>query len=158
MAAPEVTQPLGAPGNAQQAITVGASTKTAPIMVTGYSSRGTPRYPGKPDLVAPGENIMAPQPGKQYDSMSGTSMAAPHVTGLVALLYQAMRYVRRKKRPTPAEIKQWLKQGCRDLGESSLAQGSGLVNFDSTMKTFHQTPKRSWIPKRTKKKTTKSES
>jgi hypothetical protein len=43
----------------------------------------------KPDLVAPGENILSAFPGHTYMIQSGTSMAGPHVTGVVALMWSA---------------------------------------------------------------------
>ena len=51
------------------------------------------------DLIAPGKCIWSSLPGNKYGYSSGTSMAAPHVTGAVAL-YKASR-----PRATPAEVK-----------------------------------------------------
>jgi len=141
---------ISCPGNAERVVTVGATTKNSPTMVTGFSSRGSIKQSTKPDVVAPGDKIVAPQPKGQYTAMSGTSMATPHVTGLVALLYQSGKYVNGKKRMTPAEIKHTLKQGSIDLGEHSTAQGSGLVNFENELATMQQPRKRLWSPKRKK--------
>ncbi|MFB5195852.1 S8 family serine peptidase [Neobacillus sp. KR4-4] len=55
-----------------------------------FSSRGPAPYDElKPDISAPGVNIRSAIPSNNYELMSGTSMAAPHISGVVALLKQA---------------------------------------------------------------------
>jgi subtilisin family serine protease len=61
--------------------------------VADFSSRGPVTADGsgriKPDIVAPGVDILSALPDGAYGSNSGTSMAGPHVAGAVALLWSA---------------------------------------------------------------------
>ena len=75
-----------------ESFTVGATNSSD--VIAGFSSRGPVTVDGsgrpKPDISAPGVNIRSSVPGGGYEGgWSGTSMAAPHVAGLVALLISA---------------------------------------------------------------------
>ncbi|MDF2655326.1 MAG: peptidase [Bacillota bacterium] len=122
---------INSPGTSPLVITVGAVDLTRSddgyIKVANFSSRG-PTLAGdtKPDIVAPGVDICSLD-GKNlkgYAVQSGTSMAAPIVSGVAACLY-AMR-----PDLTPAQVKQILVQDAMPLKrEDRFAQGRGLLNY-----------------------------
>ncbi|MDX3537840.1 S8 family serine peptidase [Streptomyces sp. MB09-01] len=99
---------ISCPGNAHKIITVGATTDND--LIAGFSSHGqTPDGRPKPDVAAPGVDIASAQAagtGKPADvvapgfiNKSGTSMAAPHVAGLAALILD------KNDTLTPGEVK-----------------------------------------------------
>lgn len=115
------------PGNAEDVITVGATHGNWPHTygVSFFSSRG-PTGDGrpKPDLVAPGERISAPIPGNEMGAESGTSMAAPHVSGAAAMLMA--RYP--ELIGNPRRIKRILTESATDLDRERSFQGRGMLD------------------------------
>lgn len=115
------------PGNADGVITVGSTHRNWPHTygVSFFSSRG-PTGDGrlKPDLVAPGERIQAPMPGNEWGFESGTSMAAPHVSGAAAMLMA--RYA--ELIGQPRRIKRILCDSATDLGRERSFQGHGMLD------------------------------
>ena len=131
------------PGNAELAITVGSTHRDMPHVygVSYFSSKGpTGDGRAKPDLVAPGEKILScatgelreavarklPDDGKiDYAEDSGTSMAAPHVAGVIA----AFLSVRREFIGKPEEVKRIFLSTATDLKRERHFQGFGLVDL-----------------------------
>lgn len=122
---------ITSPGCALKAITVGSVNKNKQISST--SSRGPVEFNGsiyiKPDLVAPGVGIHSTNKDGGYKSLSGTSMAAPHVAGAAALLLQV------HPNWTPSMIKNELEKTSEDLGLNGKdnTYGSGLINVYNTI-------------------------
>jgi subtilisin family serine protease len=86
-----------------------------PYPIADWSSRGPSDCDGttiKPEVCAPGVDVYSSIPGSGYGTKSGTSMAGPHVAGVVALMRQADPDV------DVRTIKQVLMGTSRDLGDT----------------------------------------
>lgn len=84
------------------------------------------------DVVAPGENILSTWPKSQFKSLSGTSMACAHVTGVLALMLAVRADL------TPDEAKQLLVESAEGLPTSPLLQGHGLVSVTNVLKRLRE--------------------
>ncbi|MFV8229981.1 S8 family peptidase [Mycolicibacterium fortuitum] len=132
------------PGNTESAITVGSTHRSSPhtFGVSYFSSRG-PTGDGrrKPDLVAPGERITSAAAGERREAVtnqidvgpdvpvyveeSGTSMAAPHVSGAIA----AFLSVQREFVSEPEAVKRIFVESATSLNRDPAFQGSGMVDL-----------------------------
>jgi len=98
--------------------------------IASFSSRGptycTPDGSAaiKPDIAAPGVNVRSSYPGGGYTTMSGTSMASPHVNGVVALIRQANPNL------TVQQVKQIIYETAYDLGSpgEDNSYGWGMID------------------------------
>ncbi len=139
---------ITSPGNSPYATTVGAVTTWDTVergddTVATYSSRGPTKYDlaVKPDLVAPGTRIVSTEASGSYIAseypilhragsgtnaymqLSGTSMAAPMVSGAAALLLQG------SPRLTPGQVKLALQSGATFVRDGGL-MGAGTGSLD----------------------------
>jgi subtilisin family serine protease/tetratricopeptide (TPR) repeat protein len=129
---------LSIPGTAQSVIAVGAVDACKPIQVGAFSSYGPTRdKQNKPLVCAPGVNVNAAQGGTDHDvfSYSGTSMAAPHVTGAIALLLS--RAAKLGKIPGGNQIASALRQKTQNYdGQWDRGQGYGVIDVSALLAAF----------------------
>jgi endonuclease G len=129
---------LSIPGTASSVIAVGAVDASTPIQVGSFSSYGPTRDGQKKPLVcAPGVNVRAAQGGTAEDVFadSGTSMAAPHVAGGIALLLS--RAAKSGKIPSGNQIASALRQKTQNYnGRWDRGQGYGVIDVAALLAAF----------------------
>ena len=126
-----ITPPKNINHSLVNTFTVAAVNGISPdLNILSFSSRGPSSCPDtaslriKPEVAAPGFQVRSATLGGAYERKSGTSMAAPHVSGAILLLKEAFPYL------TGTELKKALYFSCTDLGETGEDNeyGMGLIN------------------------------
>ncbi|MFS0785225.1 S8 family peptidase [Shouchella sp. 1P09AA] len=113
------TASLGYPARYDNAMAVGATDQSDNLASFSQYGEGL-------DIVAPGVGVESTYPGGGYDSLSGTSMATPHVAGAAALVKQ------QNPSWTNDQIRAHLNDTATDLGDS-FRFGSGLLNAENAL-------------------------
>ncbi len=119
------------PGNVPEAIGVGAVNEYDSSLM--FSSGGEACWDGlcvsKPDITAPGAHIPGLGPNGDYQTMSGTSLAAPHVAAAAALIMQQNPLL------SVSELKSFLISSSRDLGRpgSDYSFGRGRLDLSAAV-------------------------
>lgn len=134
------TDELGYPGCYNEVISVGA------VDLERQSSEFT-NSNNQVDLVAPGEKITSTYLNGTYASLSGTSMATPHVSGALALLKVLSNTAFERELTVPELYAQLIKRTV-PLGNSPKIEGNGMVYLtllDHVRKVFDQTAVRALI-------------
>ncbi len=141
---PDPDWTVSVPGYSEKAITVGAVYgDNNNVTIADYSSRGpVDRGLMKPEIVAPGGpgykdtgiySTVASVFGHDYEKKSGTSMAAPHVAGVAALILDAVgKNDRSEWSFNPDEVKSAIVRGAEELTNMpDNTYGAGLVKADN---------------------------
>ncbi len=120
---------------------------TSSDQLSSFSSRGPAATNGddptlmKPDIAAPGSGIRSALPGGGYGTMSGTSMAGPHVAGAVAILWSALPELTNDQTATEAQINETavrltgIVEGCGgdNVDGPNNSWGHGLVDVEQAL-------------------------
>jgi len=126
-----ITPPHNININLVNSFTVAAVNGNNPTYpIADFSSRGPSKCGGtgslliKPEVAAPGLNVRSCSYNKDYELLSGTSMASPHTCGTILLLKEAFPYL------SGYDLKMALYNSCTDLGDpgEDNTYGMGLIN------------------------------
>ena len=130
------------PGNIYDAFSVGATTSSESVASfssgetidtdDAWGSDAPDDWPDQyvvPNISAPGDRIESAVPGGGTDKKSGTSMAAPHVSGAIALMLS-----NGDGELSPSEVEQLLTDESLDIGEAESRQGAGRLDvYNATL-------------------------
>lgn len=118
---------VGSPANAKYALTVGNCYPAG--FINNTSSRGVtlPSLILKPEVIAPGTEINSCSLNSGYKILSGTSMSAPYVAGMAALLLQKYPDI------SVEELKSVIINSADDRNYDIWTQGNGQVNIQNSL-------------------------
>lgn len=125
---------ISSPGQYKEVIATAAVDANSDV--ANFSSRGPSKFKDangnfapKPDFAAPGVDVLSTLPGNKYGTMSGTSMAQPHMSG--AVLSVLSKY----PQLTHDQLVDVLKAGVTDRGPAGhdAEYGYGVINLPATL-------------------------
>ncbi|SDO90308.1 Subtilase family protein [Streptomyces sp. cf386] len=116
---PPSIKPVGRPANCPSILAVGALDRS--LTPSFFSNGGINGQGGEINIAAPGRDVRSAAPGGGYDDMSGTSMATPHVAGVLAMIAEANPHA------SAADLKAALLSGAFPLSQPVRDVGSGLL-------------------------------
>ncbi|WUD70313.1 S8 family serine peptidase [Streptomyces sp. NBC_00510] len=116
---PPTIEPVSRPANCPSILAVAALDKG--LTPAFFSNGAINGQGGEINIAAPGWQVRSAAPGGEYQSMGGTSMATPHVAGVLALLAQA------NPNASAADLVASLKSGAFPLTQPVRDIGAGLL-------------------------------
>ncbi|MEV6332641.1 S8 family serine peptidase [Streptomyces sp. NPDC051909] len=116
---PPRIEPVSRPANCPSILAVAALDKA--LTPSFFSNGGVNSQGGEINIAAPGRDVRSAAPGGGYQNLSGTSMATPHVAGVIALLAQA------HPGATATELMTGLTSGAFPLTQPTRDVGAGLL-------------------------------
>jgi subtilisin family serine protease len=134
----------GSPGNVYESLSIGASNEARDIAQfssgqvidtdEAWGDAAPESWPEtyiNPDVSAPGVQVISTVPGDEYGPLSGTSMAAPHVAGVAALIQSA------DPSATPSEMASVLKNTAKKPDDApdgkDVRYGTGIIDADAAV-------------------------